>query len=102
MRFADMMAMRRAKKRMGKLTKQLARRPDDRDIKAELWLRCRQFHRYGTDAYGWNPPLGVTSDFGRAILLGESIEEELGLAEIVDRIEHLIDSLEAKVLREQL
>lgn len=94
-------ATRRANKRMGKLMKRLQRDPDNRDLKAELWLRCREFQQHGSVVWRWNSPNDVMEEVGAAIELQERIEAELSRQEIVDRIQHMIDPLEAKAIRSE-
>ena len=86
---------------MAKLNKRLKKDPTNRDVKAELWLRCYEFKCHVNDAFGWNMPEQALTDLGNANTVTAMIEAELGHGEIADRIEHL-DPMVASSLREKL
>jgi len=102
MRIADLLAARRANKRMVKLVKKMKRDPHNRDLKAELWLRAREFHGHLHAGYGWNMPMDVSHRAVQAIALMHAVEDELGHAEIVDRVAHLVDPMVLRGLRREL
>ena len=98
-RIPDLLAARKANKRMMKLSKLLQRDPTNRDLKAEMWLRCDEFKMNTSAAFGWNLPEQALTDLGDANTLTAMIEAELGRGEIAARIEHL-DPMRARHLRE--
>lgn len=99
MRIPDLLAAWTANMRIRKLSKQLKRKPSDKDLKAELWFRCHQFTERLARAYGFSLPDQALGDWFAADALETEIEKQLGRTEIADRIEHL-DPLLAQGLRD--
>ena len=82
-----------------KLSKLLQKDPTNRDLKAELWFQCDEFKGHVNAAFGMNMPEKALRDVVDANTITSTIEAELGLGEIADRIEHF-DPMLARHLRE--
>ena len=82
-----------------KLSKLLQKDPTNRDLKAELWLRCEEWDGH-VNVFGSDMPDRAMVDHWQYVsTLARTVEAELGPGEIADRIEHL-DPMRASHLRE--
>ncbi len=98
-RIADILFARKANKRIRKLSKRLQKDPTNRDLKAELWLWCKNWEGH-VNVFGPNMPDPALVDHWKYLsTLACTIEAELGLVEIAGRIEH-IDPMHARSLRD--
>ena len=98
-RIADLLFARKANKRIRKLSKRLQKDPTNRDMKAELWLWCKNWEGH-VNVFGPNMPDPALVDHWKYVsTLARTIEAELGLVEIADCIEHL-DPMHARSLRD--